>query len=92
MRRRTNIDERAYALDMEQLNEHEAKARFPELVSRVELGEEIEIARHGRTVARLVPLVKRQDRRVPGAWRGRVVIAPDFDELSKGVARAFIGE
>ncbi len=41
---------------MEQLNEHEAKARFPELVSRVELGEEIEIARHGRTVARLVPL------------------------------------
>lgn len=77
---------------MEQVNEHEAKSRFSDLLSRVENGEEVVIARAGRPVARLVPLAKRQHRRVPGAWRGRVVVAPDFDELPAGVSRAFLGE
>jgi prevent-host-death family protein len=33
----------------------EAKARFSELLARAEAGEEIEIKRHGRVVAKLVP-------------------------------------
>ena len=33
----------------------EARARFAELLDRVEAGEDVEISRHGRTVARLVP-------------------------------------
>jgi prevent-host-death family protein len=35
----------------------EAKARFSELLDRAEKGEEIVIKRHGRTVAKLVPVV-----------------------------------
>ncbi len=77
---------------MEHVNEHEAKSRFSVLLGRVENGEEVVIERAGRPVARLVPLVRREHRRVPGAWRGRVVIAPDFDQLPTGVAQAFLGE
>lgn len=51
------------------------------------------IARGGRPVARLVPLLVRSQPRVPGAWRGRVRIAADFDEaLTDEVAAAFAGE
>lgn len=56
----------------------EAKTRLSDLVRRVEAGEEI-IIRRGRTpVARLVA---ERPRRIadPGALRGRVRIADDFD-------------
>ena len=33
----------------------ETRARLAELLDRVEAGEDVEITRHGRTVARLVP-------------------------------------
>jgi prevent-host-death family protein len=56
----------------------EAKTRLSELIRRVEAGEQI-VIRRGRTpVARLVP--ERATRvKPPGALRGRVEIAPDFD-------------
>ncbi len=34
----------------------DAKARFSELLDRAERGEEVTISRHGRAVARLVPI------------------------------------
>ena len=43
---------------MERYNLAEAKAHFSELVERAEAGEEIEISRRGKGVARLVPLRK----------------------------------
>lgn len=57
---------------------NEVKTRFSEMIRRVEAGEEI-VIRRGRTpVARLVaehvPTI-----RPPGALRGRVRIADDFD-------------
>lgn len=56
----------------------EAKTRLSELVRRVEAGEEI-VIRRGRTpVARLVP-ERPSALRPPGALRGRVHIAEDFD-------------
>lgn len=56
----------------------EAKTRLSELIRRVEAGEEI-VIRRGRTpVARLVP--ERQSvLQPPGALRGRVRMADDFD-------------
>ena len=57
----------------------EAKSQLSELLRRVEGGEEIVIRRGSRSVARLVP-----ERPVgiapPGALRGRIVVADDFDE------------
>ena len=60
------------------VNVHEAKTRLSELLRRVEAGETVVIARSGTPVARLVPAQPVQPRR-PGAWRGRVRLAPDFD-------------
>ncbi len=76
----------------EAYNIYEAKTQFSQLVDRVEQGEEIVIARAGRPVARLTPLSKRSEPRVPGFWRGQVVIADDFDELPEDLERAFAGE
>jgi antitoxin (DNA-binding transcriptional repressor) of toxin-antitoxin stability system len=51
------------------------------------------IARAGRPIARLVPLSDASSRRrTPGAWRGKVNITDDFDELPPGLEAAFRGE
>lgn len=57
---------------------NEAKTRLSELVRRVEAGEEIVIRRGRRPVARLVP-ERPGGVRPPGALRGRVRMAGDFD-------------
>jgi len=57
---------------------NEAKTHLSELLRRVEGGEEI-VIRRGRTrVARLIP---ERPRRIapPGAYRGRITMADDFD-------------
>jgi len=63
-----------------QVNIHEAKTHFSKILTRVLAGEEVVIARAGTPVARLVPLVKRADRRLPGSAKGKLTIAPDFNE------------
>lgn len=76
-----------------QVNIHEAKTHFSRLVERAANGEEIVIARAGRPVARLAPLVEAHEPRRPGLWKGRVEIGENFDdELPEEVAAAFRGE
>lgn len=62
------------------VNIHEAKTHLSRLIEQVEAGEEITLARAGRPVAKLVPYSRRRQPRKPGAWKGRVVIHPDFDD------------
>ena len=69
----------------------EAKSQLSSLLKRVEAGEESVIARPGDPVARLVPYGHVVDPRRPGVWRGRVVLAPDFDELPPEFTAAFGG-
>ena len=71
------------------VNIHEAKTHLSRLVERVEAGEEVVIARAGRPVARLVPFRRRSTPRVPGLWRGKVILAPDFDSISADVSSDF---
>jgi prevent-host-death family protein len=71
------------------VNIHEAKTHLSRLIERVEAGEEITLARAGRPVARLVPYKRRAGARRPGLWRGRVVIAPDFDAPLPEIDEAF---
>ena len=63
------------------VNVYEAKTQLSQLLARVENGEEIVIARHGRPIARLVPLPARRDR-TPGLFAGQITIADDFDEFT----------
>jgi prevent-host-death family protein len=75
-----------------QINMHEAKTHLSRLVERAVHGEEIVIAKAGRPVARLIAY-DAPARRVPGAWRGQIVIHDDFDDpLEEAVEAAFRGE
>jgi prevent-host-death family protein len=74
------------------INIYDAKTRLSELVDRASGGEEIIIAKAGRPAARLVPLRNPALRRRPGAWRGLMRIAADFDDLPEDVLRAFEGD
>ncbi len=72
-------------------NIHEAKTHFSKLIQRVLQGEEVTIARAGRPVARLTPIVGRKPmRRTPGTARGRVTVSSDFDApLSDDLQKSF---
>jgi len=68
---------------------HEAKSQLSKLVARAEAGEEIVITRRGEPAARLVPERRGQSfASLAGAWRGRVKIADDFDELPDDLAES----
>jgi len=73
------------------VNMHDAKSNLSRLVAAIESGEasEIEIARSGRTIARLVPPAKKS-RRKPGRLGGQIRISDDFEApLPAGIADAF---
>jgi prevent-host-death family protein len=75
---------------MAQVGMHEAKTTLSQLVERAEAGEDIVIARNGKPVARLVPVAGTTSlAAVRGAWRGRVRLAEDFDDLPDEIAEAF---
>ena len=61
-------------------NIHEAKTHFSKLLERVLNGEEVVIAKAGKPVARILPVVSAVSQRKPGNDKGKVIIKPDFDE------------
>lgn len=61
-------------------NVAEAKAHFSSLVRRAAGGEEIVIARDGKPLVKLVSLSERPLARTPGSARGKIRMAPDFDQ------------
>ena len=77
-------------------NIHEAKTNLSSLLQHVLAGEEVIIQKAGKPIARLMPYEAPKPEpkkpRVPGAWKGQVWMADDFDELPEDVAAAFRGE
>jgi prevent-host-death family protein len=74
---------------MAEVGMHQAKTQLSKLVERVEAGEEIVITRRGQPAARLVAERRGEGfASLAGAWRGRVRIADDFDELPDDLADA----
>jgi prevent-host-death family protein len=67
-------------------NVAEAKARFSELVRKALSGEEVVIARDNKPILKLVPLERTRLRRRPGSAKGKVWMAPDFDETPEDFA------
>ncbi len=75
---------------MRTVNMHEAKTHLSRLVEFAAAGEEIVIAKNGKPVARLVALSELREPRKPGALKGKIRIAEDFDApLPREIARAF---
>ncbi len=73
------------------LNVHYAKTHLSRLLDRVAAGEEIILGKHGKPVAKLVPL--QPVNRRPGRLKGKIKIAADFDApLPERIASSFRGE
>ncbi|MDR5703950.1 MAG: type II toxin-antitoxin system Phd/YefM family antitoxin [Armatimonadota bacterium] len=64
---------------MRKVNIHEAKTHLSRLVEQASAGEEIVLAKAGKPVARLVPLVAPRPRRKLGLLAGRFTVPDDFD-------------
>ena len=53
-----------------------------ELVDEVERTRQpVTVTRYGREIVRIVPIEAALVDRQPGAWRGKIRLAPDFDEI-----------
>jgi prevent-host-death family protein len=55
-----------------------ANADFSELLTRVEAGEEIIVARDHKPIARLVPITPSPPKRQYGKWKDKISIGPEF--------------
>ncbi len=74
---------------MQIANISEAKAQLSALIEKVLSGEEVIIGKAGKPVARLVKYENNKGARRPGALKGKIKIADDFDELPEDISRAF---
>lgn len=77
---------------MQVFNIHEAKTNLSKLIEITLSGEEVIIAKAGRPVAKLTSYNKVLKPRKPGLWKGKVWIAPDFDEEDEEINKLFYGE
>ena len=70
-------------------NISEAKAELSKLIELAQNGEEVVIAKAGKAVGRIVLCNGPTAPRKPGALRGKIRIAPDFDVLPADMEEAF---
>jgi prevent-host-death family protein len=69
---------------MDAVSIHEAKTQFSRLVARAEAGEEIIVRRGSKPVAKIVAYRPPTIPRRPGALKGEIAIADDFDDTPSG--------
>lgn len=74
----------------EEISLRDAKARLSELLDRVENGEEIVITRHGKPSVKITTV--EAYRRSPGALKGNIKIADDFDQTPDHIIDEFEGK
>lgn len=75
---------------MKTVNLHAAKTHLSRLVDEAAAGQEVVIAKAGKPMVRLVPVVATRRRTGYGDLKGRIRIADDFDApLSDEILRLF---
>ena len=73
------------------VNMHQAKTSLSRLVERALSGEEIVIARNGEPLVKLVPVEKKPEPLIPGRYKGKILISPDFEFTDEEIAELFEG-
>jgi prevent-host-death family protein len=73
---------------MTRVNVQGAIARLPELLDRVERGEQVSITRNGKQIATVVPYVAPPKRAGRGLFKGQIDMSR-FDEADEEIAREF---
>lgn len=76
---------------MKSVDIRKAETHLSQLLQEVSEGEEIVIVREGKPIARLVAYTEPTGPRTPGAWRGQVWMADDFDDTTEEVIDMFEG-
>jgi prevent-host-death family protein len=74
---------------MKTINIHEAKTHLSQIIERVAAGESVIIGKAGKPMAVLSPYASIQKPRKPGRMKGRIEIAPDFDDADEQIADSF---
>ena len=77
---------------MSTVNMHDAKSQLSSLVEKALAGEEVIIARAGKPLVKLTPIIKDDSPRIPGRLKGQIRIADDFDAVDESLASLFEGE
>ena len=67
----------------------DAKAHFSAIVDEASAGKEFVICRAGRPLVVVTRYVQSAPKRSPGALKGKISIADDFDALPDGFEEAF---
>jgi prevent-host-death family protein len=73
------------------VNIHEAKTRLSSLIVKVCKGESVVIAKAGKPLVKMIPIVADERPRTPGRLKGRIRMAPDFCRTSQEIIDAFEG-
>ena len=73
------------------VNMHEAKCQLSKLGKLALEGEEIVIAKAGKPYLHLLPYTERKAKRRPGALKGKIRMAADFDRTPREVIDGFEG-
>ena len=68
-------------------NISDAKAHLSALIEKVMTGQEVIIGKSGKPVAKLVPFERSDEKRYPGALRGKIKISEDFEELPEDISK-----
>jgi prevent-host-death family protein len=88
----TRPDQTNHTGPMRAMTIYEAKTHLSRVVALAEEGTETVLTRHGKPVARVVPLAPQRAERKPGAFEGQGWIADDFDELTDAELADWYGE
>ena len=76
-----------------QVNIHDAKTHFSQLVNQALKGDEVIIARDGKPLIRLVPYAEETQIRRGGQFKGLIEICDDFDApLPEELLNLFYGD
>lgn len=62
------------------VNVHDLKTNYSKYLEKVIGGQEILLGKHGRVIAKIVPLPQAQQPRIPGALKGKIWLDESFDE------------
>jgi len=71
------------------VNTHQAKTTLSQLIAKALAGEEVIIARANKPAVKLVPHKPGKQYRTIGKLKGKIWMAPDFDEESEEINNLF---
>jgi len=78
---------------METINIHEAKTHLSRLVEKAAKGEPFIIAKAGKPMVKVVPLIEEKPKKRLGFMKGQISVPDDFDTMmSAEIEEMFYGE